>query len=304
MTRRIVVGIGGASGQPYAQRVLAFLADHRDTLDLDVHVVFSRTGRLVWQDEVGEDAAQYGFPIHPPGDMTAPFASGSSRFDAMVVVPCSAGGLARIAHGLSTDLIGRAADVMLKERRPLVLVLRESPYSLIHLENMAAVTRAGALVMPASPSFYSNPTTRTALLDTVTARILDQLGIDNALMRRWSGRQAQRPDAPAAPPRPDPLPGGPVPPAAGGDPIRPWRGGPDAASVPAHPDAPAASPRPDPLPGGPVPPAAGGDPIRPWRGGPDAASVPPHPDAPAASSRPDPLPGEPVPAAASTSETP
>ncbi|MEZ4316849.1 MAG: UbiX family flavin prenyltransferase [Myxococcota bacterium] len=186
---KIVVGIGGASGQPYAERVLRFLADHRDVLDLDVHVVFSKMGRLVWSDEVGSDPADFDFPLYNPGDMTAPFASGSARFDAMVVVPCSGGGLARIAHGLSADLIGRAADVMLKERRKLVLVLRESPYSLVHIENMAAVTRAGAVVLPASPSFYSEPGDRTALLDTVTSRILDQIGIDNDLMRRWTGRK-------------------------------------------------------------------------------------------------------------------
>lgn len=185
---KLVVGIGGASGQPYAERVLRFLADHRDTLDLDVHVVFSPMGRLVWGDEVGVDPTSFDFPIYGPKDMTAPFASGSARFDAMVVVPCSGGGLGRIAHGISTDLIGRAADVMLKERKKLVLVLRESPYSLVHIENMAAVTRAGAVVLPASPSFYSEPADRTALLDTVTSRILDQLGLDNGLMKRWAGR--------------------------------------------------------------------------------------------------------------------
>ena len=186
--KRIVVGIGGASGQPYAERVLRFLSENRDQLELDVHVVFSKTGRMVWGDEVGVDPRSFGFPLYAAGDMTAPFASGSARFDGMVVVPCSGGGLARIAHGISTDLVGRAADVMLKERKKLVLVLRESPYSLIQIENMAAVTRAGAIVLPASPSFYSNPVGRTALLDTVTARILDQLDIDNALMKRWAGR--------------------------------------------------------------------------------------------------------------------
>jgi 4-hydroxy-3-polyprenylbenzoate decarboxylase len=102
-----------------------------------------------------------------------------------VVIPCSTGGLARIAHGVSDDLIGRAADVMLKERRRLVLVVRETPLSTIHLENMLAVTRAGAVVLPASPSFYSQPATIEALLDTVVGRVLDQVGIANALMPRW-----------------------------------------------------------------------------------------------------------------------
>lgn len=185
---KLVVGIGGASGAPYAHRLLQFLHAHREALDLDVHLVFSKMGRLVWGDEVGVDPKTFEFPTYAPGDMTAPFASGSARFDAMVVVPCSGGGLARVAHGISTDLIGRAADVMLKERKRLVLVLRESPYSLVHIENMAAVTRAGAVVLPASPSFYSEPESRDALLDTVTSRILDQIGLDNALMKRWNGR--------------------------------------------------------------------------------------------------------------------
>ena len=190
MGRRIVIGVSGASGSPYAQRVLDFLHAHREALGLDVHVVFTKFGRLVWGDEVGTDPSEAypGFPIHNPVDMLAPFASGSAGFEAMVVVPCSAGTLARIASGVSTDLVGRAADVMLKERRKLVLVLRESPYSLVHLRNMVAVTEAGAMVMPASPSFYSAPQSREALLDTVTARILDQIGIDNQLMRRWSGK--------------------------------------------------------------------------------------------------------------------
>ena len=187
MTRRIIIGVSGASGAPYADRVLSFFRDNREELDLDVHVVFSKMGRLVWREEVGTDPDSYGFPIFAPGDFTAPMASGSARFDAMAVVPCSAGSLARIAHGVSADLVGRAADVMLKERKPLVLVLRESPYSLVQLKNMVAVTQAGALVMPASPSFYSKPDGMTAFLDTVTARILDQLGIDNSLMTRWAG---------------------------------------------------------------------------------------------------------------------
>jgi 4-hydroxy-3-polyprenylbenzoate decarboxylase len=150
-------------------------------------LVFSRMGRLVWSDEVGRDPADFGFPIFAPGDLTAPFASGSAGYEAMVVVPCSVAGMGRIAHGVSSDLIGRAADVMLKEQRKLILVVRESPLSVIHIENMLKVAQAGALVLPASPSFYSHPNDRTELLDTVTARVLDHLGIDNELMRRWTG---------------------------------------------------------------------------------------------------------------------
>ena len=190
MKRRIVVAVTGASGAPYARRVLDFLRDEAAGTGVEPHVVFTKFGRLVWADEVGTDpAVEYpDFPVHAPGDMTAPFASGSAGFDAMVVVPCSAASLARIATGVSSDLVSRAADVMLKERRRLVLVLRESPYNLIQIRNMATVTEAGALVMPASPSFYSAPRTIDALLDTVTARILDQLGFDNDRMRRWTGR--------------------------------------------------------------------------------------------------------------------
>lgn len=184
--RRLVVGVGGASGAIYAERLLGFLHANPDLASVDL--VFSRTGRLVWADEVGTDPAAYGFRIHNPTDMTAPFASGSARYDGMIVIPCSAAGMARIAHGMSADLIGRAADVMLKERRPLVLVLRESPYSLIHLRNMVAATEAGATILPASPSFYSRPADMLALVDTVVARVLDQVGIDNQLMRRWAGR--------------------------------------------------------------------------------------------------------------------
>jgi 4-hydroxy-3-polyprenylbenzoate decarboxylase len=187
--RRIVVAVSGASGTPYARRVLDFLRDESAGLGIEPHVVFTKYGRLVWADEVGTDPAKEytAFPVHNPSDMTAPFASGSAGFDAMVVVPCSAAALARIATGVSSDLVSRAADVMLKERRKLVLVLRESPYNLIHLRNMVTVSEAGAVVMPASPSFYSAPKTMDELLDTVTARILDQLGVPNDRMRRWTG---------------------------------------------------------------------------------------------------------------------
>lgn len=183
--KRFVVGVGGASGAIYAARLLKFFAENEVA---HVDVVFSKMGRLVWTDEVGVEPSSFGLPTYAAGDMTAPFASGSARYDGMVVVPCSAGGLARVAHGVSSDLIGRAADVMLKERRPLLLVLRESPYSLVQLRNMVAVTEAGATVIPASPSFYSRPEGVEGLVDTVLSRVLDHLGVDNELMRRWSGR--------------------------------------------------------------------------------------------------------------------
>lgn len=152
--KRLVVGITGASGAPYAARALGFL---KDLGTIEVDVVFSKTGRVVWNHEVDVDPASFGFRIWNPGDFTAPFASGSARVDAMLVVPCSVGAAARMAHGLSTDLVGRAADVMLKERRPLVLVVRETPFSLIHLRNLTQLAEAGAVVMPAAPGFYHKP---------------------------------------------------------------------------------------------------------------------------------------------------
>lgn len=184
--KRLVVGVGGASGAIYAKRLLDFFAAHPDAAE--VHVVFTKMGRLVWGDEVGIDLKSLPFRMFGTNDMTAPFASGSALYDGMVVAPCSAAAMARIAHGVTTDLVGRSADVMLKERRPLLLVLRESPYSLVHCRNMVAVTEAGATIIPASPSFYSNPADMTQLVDTVTSRVLDHLGIDNDLIRRWNGR--------------------------------------------------------------------------------------------------------------------
>lgn len=187
MARRIAIGVSGASGSPYAARILGFLRDNAAALDLEPHVVFSKYGRLVWNDEVGVDPASYGFPLHGAADMTSVMASGSARFDAMVVIPCSVGCAARIAHGLSADLIGRAADVMIKEHRRLVLVVRETPLSVIHLRNLTQLAEAGVVILPASPSFYSAPASLEALLDTVTARVLDQLDVPNDLMRRWTG---------------------------------------------------------------------------------------------------------------------
>jgi 4-hydroxy-3-polyprenylbenzoate decarboxylase len=184
---KLVVAVGGASGSVYAQRlleVLAGVARGPQGAELEVGVCFSKAGAEVWRHEIGA-LPELPFRRYDLHDFRAPFASGSAGWDAMVVIPCSTGGLARIAHGISDDLIGRAADVMLKERRKLVLVVRETPLSLVHLENMLAVTRAGAVVLPAAPSFYSKPETIQALLDTVVGRVLDQVGLPNQLMPRW-----------------------------------------------------------------------------------------------------------------------
>ena len=192
---KLVVAVGGASGSIYAKRLLdelkaleiarraAILAGAKRG-PLEIGLVFSNAGNEVWAHEIGDEPS-YPFKRYGLRDFRAPFASGSAGWDAMVVIPCSTGGLARIAHGISDDLIGRAADVMLKERRKLVLVVRETPLSTVHLENMLAVTRAGAVVLPAAPSFYSKPETIEALIDTVVGRVLDQLGLTNTLMPRW-----------------------------------------------------------------------------------------------------------------------
>ena len=184
--RKLVVAVGGASGAIYAKRLLDALAatEARKPGTLQVGVCFSASAEEVWRTELDTPYA-YSFRRYGLRDFSAPFASGSAGWEAMVVVPCSMGALGRFAHGVSDDLIGRAADVMLKERRKLVLVARETPLSLIHLENMVSVTRAGAVVLPAAPSFYARPTSIEALVDTVTSRILDQLGIGNELSPRW-----------------------------------------------------------------------------------------------------------------------
>jgi 4-hydroxy-3-polyprenylbenzoate decarboxylase len=153
---------------------------------VEVDLVFTTTGKQVWAQELGAPP-RYPWKTWSNHDFTAPFASGSARYDAMVVIPCSAGQLARIAHGLSVDLVGRAADVMLKEQRKLLLVLRETPISLVHARAITQVIEAGAVVMPASPSFYSGPKNLEALVDTVVARVLDRLGLPNELMKRWTG---------------------------------------------------------------------------------------------------------------------
>ena len=184
--RRLVIGISGASGAPYARRLLQVMSRSDFGVPVAVSVVLSRTAETVWRHECGGSPRDLGLPCYGGRDYSAPFASGSSAADAMAVVPASMSCIARIAHGISDDLLTRAADVTLKERRPLVLVPREAPYSAIHLENMLSVTRAGATVVPASPSFYGRPITIEDALDSVLARVLDHLGLPNALSRRWA----------------------------------------------------------------------------------------------------------------------
>lgn len=177
MKKKIVVAITGASGSIYAKLLLDRLASLQDQID-QVGVVMSDNAKDVWKFELGETSyAQYPFQYYSKTDFMAPFASGSAKFDAMIIVPCSMGTLARIATGTSSDLTTRAADVILKERRKLILVTRETPLNAIHLQNMLTVTQAGGIVCPASPSFYSVPQTIEEVAATVVDRVLDLVGL-------------------------------------------------------------------------------------------------------------------------------
>jgi 4-hydroxy-3-polyprenylbenzoate decarboxylase len=181
--KKIVVGVTGASGAPYAKRLLEQLA-LRD--DVEVGVCLSSTAPEVWALECGGDIREaMPFPVWGMRDYKAPFASGSAGWHAMAIVPCSMGTVGRIAHGISDTLLTRAADVMIKERRALVLVPRETPLSVIHLENLTTLAKAGATILPAMPSFYGKTKTLEQAVDTVVGRVLDQLGLEHDLLLRW-----------------------------------------------------------------------------------------------------------------------
>lgn len=176
--RKIVVAVTGASGSIYARALFEKLRNIKDQVE-EVGVIFSSNALDIWKYELEEDFVPvYPFRVFEKDDFYAPFASGSSKFDTMIVCPCSMGTLGRIAHGVSDDLITRAADVMLKEKRKLILVPRETPYSLIHIENMKLLTLAGATICPATPSFYSKPKNIEELADTVVERIFNLASFD------------------------------------------------------------------------------------------------------------------------------
>lgn len=179
---RFVIGATGASGAIYLQRVL----DRIDPREHEVHLILSDHARQVVREEIDELNVPEGIHQHRDGPgMHVPFVSGSAKFDAMVIVPCSMGTIGRIAAGASESTMLRAADVFLKERRKLILVPRETPWSLIHARNIVTLIEAGAIVLPAVPSFYSRPQSVEAVADTVVSRILDQLGVSNAGAFRW-----------------------------------------------------------------------------------------------------------------------
>lgn len=191
---KIIVGITGASGSIYAKVLLEKLAALKDQVD-SVGIVMSDNAKQVWETELpasplapllqrGEEVLK----VYGKNDFTAPFASGSANFRTMIVCPCSMGTMARIATGVSNDLITRAADVILKERRKLILIPRDTPLSLIHINNMKAITEAGGIICPASPSFYSNPKTFEELASTVIDRVLDLCGLEIKTYR-WGSKQ-------------------------------------------------------------------------------------------------------------------
>jgi len=190
--RKIVVAITGASGAPYAKRLVSFLATQKNVVELGI--CLSATAPEVWQLECGGDIREElgDVPVWGMRDYKAPFASGSAGWHAMAIVPCSMGTCARVAHGISDTLLTRAADVMIKERRTLVVVPRETPLSVIHLENLTTLAKAGAMILPAMPSFYGQPQGVDQLLDTVVGRILDHLGVEHDLLKRWGSASSPR----------------------------------------------------------------------------------------------------------------
>jgi flavin prenyltransferase len=176
--RKIVIAITGASGSIYASILIEKLLIIRSQWE-KLSVVMSKNARTVWETELGNQSYKtLPLDVFETDDFNAPFASGSARYDTMIIIPCSMGTLGRIATGISSDLITRAADVILKERRKLICVLRDTPYNLIHIRNMESITLAGGIICPASPSFYSQPATIESLAATVVDRVIDLAGFD------------------------------------------------------------------------------------------------------------------------------
>ena len=187
----LVVGVTGASGAVYGARLLEVL----NTTPVETHLIVSKWGQRTLEHETDRslgDLRALADHHYGPGDMGASMSSGSFPVDGMAVVPCSARSLAAIASGLSENLIHRAADVMIKERRPLVLVVREAPLSAIHLENMLKLTRLGVTILPPVPAFYNGPQSVDAIVDHTVARVLDQFGHALDLTERWTGRLSRR----------------------------------------------------------------------------------------------------------------
>src|SRR5215203_6498261 len=181
--KKIAIGITGASGSIYAKLLLEKLAELNEQLE-ELSIVMTDNAKFVWKTEIGNtDYDKFSARYFSTKDFTAPFASGSAKYDALIIIPCSMGTLGRIASGMSNDLITRAADVMLKERKKLVCVIRDSPYNLIHIRNMETITLAGGIICPASPSFYNNPKTIEEAVQTIVHRIIDLLDLNSSSFR-------------------------------------------------------------------------------------------------------------------------
>ena len=185
---KLVIAATGASGSIYLQRLL----EQIDSTAHEVHLVMSNHAKQVAKHELGALKIPKSIRQHTENDLNVPYVSGSARFDAMVIVPCSMATIGRIAAGSSDTALLRAADVFLKECRKLILVPRETPWNLIHARNVVTLLEAGAVVLPAIPSFYSRPTSVVDLVDTVVWRVLDQIGLPNTRAYRWADQPARR----------------------------------------------------------------------------------------------------------------
>ena len=185
---KIIVSVSGASGSIYAKVLFDKLVQLKEQIEV-VGVLMSDNAKYVWETELdNSDYQNYPFTFYDKMDFMAPFASGSANFGTMIICPCSMGTMGRIATGISNDLTTRAADVILKERRKLIIVARETPLSLIHINNMKIISEAGGIICPATPSFYSNPKTFEALAATVIDRVLTLSGLDNKSYS-WGAKQ-------------------------------------------------------------------------------------------------------------------
>jgi 4-hydroxy-3-polyprenylbenzoate decarboxylase len=189
---KVVIAVTGASGSMYAQRLLDQIAKAKEVEEC--HVVLSEHAQEVAATELGAKGLTIpkGMKVHGDKTMQVPFASGSAKFEAMAIIPCSMGTLGRIAHGYSDGTITRTADVFLKEKRKLILVPRETPWNLVQARNVVTLLEAGALMLPAIPSFYGKPKTVEDVVDTVVARVLDHLNLPNDLVKRWKSEVGEK----------------------------------------------------------------------------------------------------------------
>jgi len=189
---KLVVAVTGASGSMYAQRLLDQIAKAKEVEEC--HVVLSEHAQEVAATELGAKGLTIpkGMKVHGDKTMQVPFASGSAKFEAMAIIPCSMGTLGRIAHGYSDGTITRTADVFLKEKRKLILVPRETPWNLVQARNVVTLLEAGAMMLPAIPSFYGKPKTVEDVVDTVVARVLDHLNLPNDLVKRWKSEVGEK----------------------------------------------------------------------------------------------------------------